>query len=258
MSPFVSSFTAHHVFKVHLCVCESRSVISDSLRPHGLYSPWNSPGQNTGVGSLSLLQGILPTQGSNPGLPHCRWILYQLSRKGGSRFIYVVANVTMRWNSDKAHLYCSKCQNLISFYARILFCCMDGSHFVCPLVHRWTFRLSSFSDCEQSCPPGDFEFIDLRVVIWELHLRKPKFWDFRVPKVRITHSARWNHTCQGPTSRYPDLVDLGGPGNLHFQWGPTLHSPSFWYKWPNHCPVRNLKKEVIHVWIVGTFFFYFF
>ena len=41
---------------------ESRSVVSDSLRPHGLYSPWNSLGQNTGVGSLPLLQGIFPTQ----------------------------------------------------------------------------------------------------------------------------------------------------------------------------------------------------
>ena len=41
---------------------ESHSVVSDSLKPHGLYSPWNSPGQNTGVGSLSLLQGIFPTQ----------------------------------------------------------------------------------------------------------------------------------------------------------------------------------------------------
>ena len=40
---------------------------------------WNSPGQNTGVGSRSLLQGIFPTQGWNPGLLHCRWILYQLS-----------------------------------------------------------------------------------------------------------------------------------------------------------------------------------
>ena len=49
--------------------CESRPVTSDSLQPHGLYSPWNSPGQNTGVGSLSLLQRIFPTQGSNPGLP---------------------------------------------------------------------------------------------------------------------------------------------------------------------------------------------
>ena len=50
---------------------------NSSLWPHGLYSPWNSPGQNTGVGSLSLLQRIFPTQGTNPGLPHCRWILYQ-------------------------------------------------------------------------------------------------------------------------------------------------------------------------------------
>ena len=41
---------------------ESRSIVLDSLRPHQLYSPWNSPGQNTGVGSLSLLQGIFPTQ----------------------------------------------------------------------------------------------------------------------------------------------------------------------------------------------------
>ena len=37
---------------------ESHSVVSDSLQPHGLYNPWNSPGQNTAVGSLSLLQGI--------------------------------------------------------------------------------------------------------------------------------------------------------------------------------------------------------
>ena len=47
---------------------ESRSVVSSSLRPHGLYSPWNSPGRNTVVGSVSLLQGIFSTQGSNPSL----------------------------------------------------------------------------------------------------------------------------------------------------------------------------------------------
>ena len=58
------------------------SVVSDSLQPHELHSPWNSPGQNTGVGSHSLLQGIVPTQGSNPGFLHCRWILYQLSHQG--------------------------------------------------------------------------------------------------------------------------------------------------------------------------------
>ena len=61
---------------------ESCSVVSDSLQPHGLHSPWNSPGQNTEVGSFSLLQGIFPTQGSNLGLLHCRLIIYQLSYKG--------------------------------------------------------------------------------------------------------------------------------------------------------------------------------
>ena len=61
---------------------ESHSIMSDSLPPHELYSPWNSPGQNAGVGSHSLLQGIFPTQGLNPGLPHCKGILYQLSHQG--------------------------------------------------------------------------------------------------------------------------------------------------------------------------------
>ena len=70
---------------------ESRSVVSDSLWLHGLYSPWNSPGQNTGVCRLSLLQGIFPIQRSNPGLTHCRQILYQLSRKGSPRILEWVA-----------------------------------------------------------------------------------------------------------------------------------------------------------------------
>ena len=55
-----------------------------------IYSPWNSPGQNTGVGNLSLLQRIFPTQGSNPGLMHCRQILYQLSHKGSNSYVGLV------------------------------------------------------------------------------------------------------------------------------------------------------------------------
>ena len=91
---------------------------SPPLLPHGLYRPWNSPGQNTGVGlsllqgifpaqvsrlvdslpteppgkpkntgvgSRSLLQWVFPTQGSNQGLLHCRRILYQLSFQGSLR-----------------------------------------------------------------------------------------------------------------------------------------------------------------------------
>ena len=76
---------------------ESRSVMSDSLQPHGLHSPWDSPGQNTGVGSLSLLQGIFPTQGSNPGLLHCRWILYQPSHKGSPQYYIAVKKKRTWW-----------------------------------------------------------------------------------------------------------------------------------------------------------------
>ena len=65
-------------------VCVSRSVVSDSLRPHGLQParllcPWDSSGKITGIGCHTLLQGIFPTQGSNPAFPHCRRILYRLS-----------------------------------------------------------------------------------------------------------------------------------------------------------------------------------
>ena len=60
---------------------ESHSVMSDPLWPHGLYSSWNSPGQNTRVSSLPLLQ-IFPTQESNQDLLHCRWIIYPLSYQG--------------------------------------------------------------------------------------------------------------------------------------------------------------------------------
>ena len=50
---------------------------------------WSSPGQNTGVGSLSLLQGIFPTQELNWGLLHCRQILYQLSYQGRPSMFYI-------------------------------------------------------------------------------------------------------------------------------------------------------------------------
>ena len=70
---------------------ESHSVMSKSLWPRELYSPSDSPGQNTGAGSLSLLQEIFQTQGSNPGLLHCRWILHQLSHQGSPRILEWVA-----------------------------------------------------------------------------------------------------------------------------------------------------------------------
>ena len=67
----------------------SCSVMSDSLQPHGLYSPWNSLGQNTRMGSLFLIQGIFPTQGLNLSLPCFRQILYHLSHRARvSLYVY--------------------------------------------------------------------------------------------------------------------------------------------------------------------------
>ena len=90
-------------------VCVKVTQSCPTLWPHGLYNPWNSPGQNTGVGSLSLLQGIFPTQGSNPGLPHYRQILHQLSHKGSPRILEWVAYPFSRessWPRNRTGVSC--------------------------------------------------------------------------------------------------------------------------------------------------------
>ena len=75
---------------MRLLYCESESEVTQSCPTlcdpvdcslRGSRSPWDSPGKNTGVGCHFLLQGIFPTQGSNPGLPHCRQTLYRLSHQ---------------------------------------------------------------------------------------------------------------------------------------------------------------------------------
>ena len=94
----VPEYLAHHtpgpligclIVLIMLCAVLSHSVVSDSLQPHGLhYSPpgscvqGDSLGKNTGVGCHVFLRGFYPTQGLNPGLPHCRQILYRLSYQG--------------------------------------------------------------------------------------------------------------------------------------------------------------------------------
>ena len=128
--------------------------MSDSWWPHGLYSPWNSPGHNTGVGSLSLLQGIFPTQGSNPGLPHCRQILYRLSHQ---------ENLIMKVKVPFINLFYSSC-----FYSGKLLwnfpgiCLRDGK-----LEKRW--KLKSLKErlfvwrkiCQQS-------WVVQRILCWPL------------------------------------------------------------------------------------------
>ena len=90
----------------HATWSESCSVVSDSLWPHGLYParllcPWNSPGHYPWVGSCSLFHGIFPTQESNPGLPHCRWILSRLSHQGSPHMLCGVAKKKKKNQKNK-------------------------------------------------------------------------------------------------------------------------------------------------------------
>ena len=85
-----------------LClVTESCPTLCDPLdcSPPGSSVHGDSPGKNTGVGCHALLQGIFPTQRSNPGLPHCRWILYHLSHQGSPWILEWVAYPFSRGSS---------------------------------------------------------------------------------------------------------------------------------------------------------------
>ena len=79
-----------HVDLSSLCAILSCSIV-DSLQLLDCSPPGSihgdSPGKNTGVGCHALLQGIFPTQGSNPGLPHCRHVVYHLSHQGSPRIL---------------------------------------------------------------------------------------------------------------------------------------------------------------------------
>ena len=101
----------------------SRSVMSDFLQSHGLSTefsrqeywsglPCPSPGKNTGAGCHALLQGIFQTQGSNPGLLHCRWILYKLSYQGSPAKI-------LKYRYRASLLFRSLCRDLLCFHLLI-------------------------------------------------------------------------------------------------------------------------------------------
>ena len=111
--------------------CESHSVVSDFLQLHGLYSPWNSSGQNTGGGSLFLLQGIFPTQGSSLDLPHCRRILCLLSHKGSPLFTMFTSKVNYIYLYKKLPSCLPKCLSFITLASNdfLVFCILASNWF---------------------------------------------------------------------------------------------------------------------------------
>ena len=151
--------------------------MSDSLWPHGLHSPWNSPGQNTGVGSLSPLQGVFPTQGLNPGLPHCRQILYQLSHQGSPQML--IAHVNMYQFIPLPHL---------TLDCGSLSCVGTGtkpaSEGPGTQVHHWLEHLTCCSVCE---PMGGWNPV-FRVVwdSWMVGCDKSKF-----VHISVQNSLHW-------------------------------------------------------------------
>ena len=164
-------------------VSESCSVVSDFLQPHGLYSPWNSPGQNTGMSSLSLLQGIFPTQGLIPGLPHCRRILYQLRHKGSLREIstqYSLEGLTKAlrlWSPDaKSRLiaipWTAACQASLSFIISQSLLKVMSIESVMPSNHLIL--------CHPLLLPSVFPSIRFFSNESALHIRWPKYWSFSI------------------------------------------------------------------------------
>ena len=90
--------------------------MSDSLQPHELYSPWNSPGQNSGVGSLSLLQGIFPTQGSSQPRDRTRSPILQVDslpaepqgklKNTGVGSLFLLQKIFLTQESNQGLLHC--------------------------------------------------------------------------------------------------------------------------------------------------------
>ena len=126
------------------------SVVSDSLWPHGLYCPWNFPGQNTGVDSLSLLQWIFPTQGMNPGLLHCRWILYQLNQKGSPRILEWVAYPLARGSSWPRN------PTEVSCFAGRFFTCLSGKSYQGSPTNKYKVYKVQTQKCSFTVPHPKF------------------------------------------------------------------------------------------------------
>ena len=115
--------------------CESFSPDSFAS-PASLLCQWDSPGMNTGVGCYSLLQGIWSTQGSNPGLPHCRWILYQLSYQGSPPNSSTQRSVALQHHLHDLALLSLERRKMHSIKRR-----KKAEHCSSPVAQRWRTQL---------------------------------------------------------------------------------------------------------------------
>ena len=186
--------------------------------PWTIDSPWNSPGQNTRVGRLSLLQGIFPTQGSRPRLPHCRRILYQLSHKGSPRILEWVAypfSSTSSWPRNQIR---------VSFIA--------GGFFT-----NWATREAP-------------KFISVCSVAQSCQLRPHGLQHVRLPYPSPTPGA-YSNSYPSSWWCHPTISSSVSPFSSHLQSFPTLGSfPMSWFFSPGgqsigvSAPTSVLLKDI--------------
>ena len=132
---------------VCMCVWQSISRVWLFVIPWPIHSLWNSLCKNTGVGSLSLLQGIFPTQGLNPGFPHCRWILYQLSHKGSPRILEWVSypfSSRSSWPKNRTGVSCIAGRFFTNWAIRKPYCMQREFNKLCQVL------IISFSQSQPS------------------------------------------------------------------------------------------------------------
>ena len=127
----------------------SNSLRSHGLQPTGLLCPWDFPGYSTGVDCHFLLQGIFPTQGSNPGLPHCRQMLNHLSHQSKSLVYSKSALVKRNRNNGQVNrryhysLYCTALEYSqllsISLFPSFIGLCYAYPLLKANFTHAWQF-----------------------------------------------------------------------------------------------------------------------
>ena len=171
------SYNQNCMFTRLICESESRSVVSDSLWPYGLYGPWNSPGWNAGVDSHYLLQGIFPTQRSNPGLLHCKQVLYQLSHKGSPRLIYNSSIFSFSFKKEVTRSNKKLLKNIWGF-------------FTCHIV-------ANFLEAQSAKNPPAMQETQVPSLCWEDPLEKEMATHSCILAWKIPDRGAWSATVLG-------------------------------------------------------------
>ena len=208
--------------------------MSDSLWLHGLYSPWNSTGQNTGEDSLSLLQGIFPTQGLIPGLLHCRRIIYQLSHKGSPRILeWVAYPISSRssWPRDQTGVSC-----------------IAGGFFT-----NWAMRQApskgsvKFSSVPQSCPTL-CDSMNHSMPGLLVHHQLPEFTQTQVH--RVDDAIQLSHPLSSP---FPPAPNPSQHQSL-FQWVNSSHEVAkvLEFQLYHHSFQRTPRADLLQNGLVGS------